>query len=121
MRINSKWEEMKEIAAANNVGYITYTKRLRKGWSYEKAASTPPLPRYIPKRNENNPKPKNPMGRMVALKKIDEVAKKNCHSCRFKNNTNEYCLTKCETGQELQELGKHLTVKPRKKAPAAWE
>ncbi|WP_340014681.1 zinc-finger domain-containing protein [Paenibacillus sp. FSL K6-1318] len=123
MRLVSKWEKMKVIAAANKVPYSTYIKRLHKGWSYEEAASTTPLIRHATEDTVKRPAPKpkeagpeNPMGRQAALKKIDEVVNANCNPCRLRNRLDTYCLQECQIGKELQELGKHLKRERKSRA-----
>ncbi|RPK29843.1 zinc-finger domain-containing protein [Paenibacillus xylanexedens] len=128
MRLVSQWQKMKGIAAANNVPYTTYIRRLHEGQTPEEAASKKPLIRHATENTVKRPKakpkpkpkgPKNPMGREKALKKIDEVMDEHCKPCGLRNRLDSYCLLKCKVGKDIQELGKHLTVNPRKSVTEA--
>ncbi|NUU52610.1 hypothetical protein HP548_00600 [Paenibacillus taichungensis] len=45
MRAELKWVDLKEVAAANNVSYATFMRRLSEGESPKQAVSRPPLSR----------------------------------------------------------------------------
>lgn len=130
----SGWSEMKEIAAANNVSYSTYMRRINSGQSPEEAASVCPLSFSDNIRRqvaEGKIKYAVPKSRNEVLGQIDRLEIKHCEECEvYQDLTRRYghrsgkvqraCLVECPIGKEIQALGAQLTVKPRKSVSPAW-
>lgn len=130
------WKEYKELAAANNVGYRTFQQRIYSGLSPREAATMQPRQKQINHELSHlkgrEVKTEGSMSRVEALEQIDIQMFKYCDTCetriemykRYKNNSSKLekiCINDCPVGKQIQELSKHLTVGPRKKAPVAWE
>ncbi|MFE0619727.1 zinc-finger domain-containing protein [Bacillus altitudinis] len=139
MGFNSKWQLMKEIAAANNVSYNVYIYRIYNGQTPEEAASYQepapkkkrelPVPEVRKEFIHDKPAPKD---RLEALQQIDDILRAECDPCgtrismNHRNGSNssrmeKICNTQCPVGKKIQELSEHLTVGPRKSAIEAWD